>query len=65
MQIDFIMSRSFIWCHKYSVGDANTAQFTIEFLTRNVELIKTLKRYQHRVCYSKLLKINIAFVIQK
>ena len=65
MQVDFILSRSFICCHKSSVGKANTLIFTTESLTRNIEILKNNNDFEHRVSYSKLLEISTAFAIQK
>ena len=59
------MSRHFICCHKSSVDEANTPPFTTESLTRNLDLIKTINRFEHGVSYSKLSEVNTAFAIQK
>lgn len=58
MQVDSIMSRSFICSHKGSVCKTNTLPLTLnlklsrnESLTINVELIKTIDRFEHGVSY--------------
>lgn len=57
MQADFIMSRSFIWCDKSFVGVTNALPITIESLTRNAELVKTLNHFESGVS-SMLLEID-------
>ena len=47
MQVDFNMGRNFVWCHKSSVGDANTLPFTTEWWieSKNVNLTSTLNDF--------------------
>ena len=59
------MSRSFICCHKSSIGEENTPPFTTESLTGHLEVIKTINGFEPGVSYSKVFEINTAFAIQK
>lgn len=59
-----MISRSFIFCHKDSAGEANTLLKT-ESLNRNVELIKTINRLEHGGFQSKIPAITTAFTRQK
>ena len=59
-----MISRSFIFCHKDSAGEANTLLKT-ESLNRNVELIKTINRLEHGGSQSKIPAITTPFARQK
>ena len=63
MEVDFIVSRSFIWCQKRSIGEPFTIKSRIK--CRNVKPIKILNCFLNVVLYSKFREVNTAFAIQK